>query len=94
MTTSDRAFVPVADVTAGLIERYDSEYERPITNRWIGGILRRRLNLRTYKSHGIYVVPVSERPKVEALCARYGIYVITDIAPPAPSGDVGTSGTS
>lgn len=91
MANMDRAVVPVADVTVGLIERYGAEYERPITNRWIGGILRRRLNLRTYKSHGIYVVPMSERVKVEALCSRYGVYVISDIT---PSGDVGTSGTS
>jgi hypothetical protein len=94
MANLDRAVVPVADVTVGLIERYGTEYERPITNRWIGGILRRRLNLRTYKSHGIYVVPMSERAKIEALCGRYGVYVISDLSSPAPSGDVGTSGTS
>jgi hypothetical protein len=94
MTISERAFVPLEDVTVGLIERYGAEYERPITNRWIGGVLRRRLNLRTYKSHGIYVVPTTERTKIEALCARYGVYVITGIASPAPLGDVGTSGTS
>ena len=94
MMTSERAFVPLADVTVGLIERYGAEYERPITNRWVGGTLRRRLNLRTYKSHGIYVVPATERAKIEALCTRYGVYVITGITTPAPSGDVGTAGTS
>ena len=66
MATIDRAVVPVADVTAGLIERYGDEYERPITNRWIGGILRKRLNLQTYKSHGIYVVPMTERTEGRA----------------------------
>jgi len=94
MAISERAFVPLEDVTVGLIERYGAEYERPITNRWVGGVLRRRLNLRTYKSHGIYVVPMSERAKIEALCVRYGVYVITGIASPTPAGDVGTSGTS
>ena len=57
------------------------EYERPITNRWVGGILRKRLNLQTYKSHGIYVVPMSERTKIELLCTRYGISSIADVAP-------------
>ncbi len=94
MATSERAFVPLANVTVALIERYGAEYERPITNRWVGGVLRRRLNLRTYKSHGIYVVPASERTKIDALCARYGVYVITGIVSPPPSGDMGTSGTS
>src|SRR6202163_1903825 len=37
MSTSSRPVIPVADVTGGLIERYGAEYERAITNRWIGG---------------------------------------------------------
>ena len=64
-----------------------------VTNRWVGGILRKRLNLQTYKSHGVYVVPASERTKIELLCTRYGINSITDLAPAVQSGDVGTSGT-
>jgi hypothetical protein len=94
MATSARAVVPVADVTAGLIDRYGTEYDRPITNRWVGGILRKRLNLHTYKSHGVYVVPMGERTKVELLCARYGVSVITDVGNVIQLGDVGTAGTS
>jgi hypothetical protein len=93
MSTSSRPVVPVADITAGLIERYGAEYERSITNRWIGSILRRKLNLQTYKSHGVYVVPITERPKIELLCGRYGVNVITDIPVQNQEGDVGTSGT-
>jgi hypothetical protein len=80
----------------GLIERYGAEYDWPITNRWIGGILRKRLNLQTYKSHGVYVVPMTERTKVELLCSRYGVNVITDVSPSAgeETGDVGDVGTS
>jgi hypothetical protein len=78
MVSFQRPVVPIADVASGLIERYGSEYERPITNRWIGSILRRRLNIRTYKTHGVYVVPINERSKVELLCARYGVGIITD----------------
>jgi hypothetical protein len=78
MLTSSRPVVPVADITVGLIERYGAEYERSITNRWIGSILRKKLNLQTYKSHGVYVVPLTERPKIELLCGRYGVNVITD----------------
>jgi hypothetical protein len=89
METSMRPVVPVADVASGLIERYGEEYDRPITNRWIGGILKKRLNIHTYKSHGVYVVPANERAKVEILCARYGVHVIAE----TPAGDVGTLGT-
>jgi hypothetical protein len=73
MASSQRPVVPVADVAFALIERYGAEYERPITNRWIGSILRKRLNVQTYKSHGVYVVPMNERPKIEVLCRRYGV---------------------
>src|SRR5262249_40160640 len=89
MNTSSRSVIPIADVTQGLISRYGAEYERPITNRWIGGILRKNLNLRTYKSHGIYVLPVSEREKIELMCERYGV----NSAMHSGEGDVGTSGT-
>jgi len=89
METSQRPIVPVADIAAGLVDRYGEEYDRPITNRWVGGILRKHLNIRTFKSHGIYVVPVAERGKVEILCTRYGI---TGIAGSPPPGDMGTWG--
>src|SRR5206468_3133967 len=75
MATTDRPVVPVADITMGLIERYGAEYERPITNRWIGSVLRRKLNLQTYKSHGVYVLPMSERQRVQLLCGRYDVNV-------------------
>jgi len=76
MTASERPVIPVADIVAIFIERYGFEYERPITNRWIGSILRKRLNVGTYKSHGVYVVPLGERSKIELLCGRYGVSVI------------------
>ena len=36
----ERPTVPVSDVTAVFVSRYGQEYERPITNRFVGGILR------------------------------------------------------
>src|ERR1700724_265024 len=78
MTGSQRPVVPVADIVAVFIERYGFEYERPITNRWIGNILRKRLNIGTYKRHGVFVVPTGDRSKIELLCARYGVSVISD----------------
>jgi hypothetical protein len=91
MLTSSRPVVPVGDITVGLIERYSAEYERTITNRWVGSVLRKKLNLQTYKSHGVYVVPLSERPKIELMCGRYGVNVITDLPLEERAGDMGTS---
>ena len=70
---SERPNIPVAEVTVGFIARFGQEYDRPITNRFVGGILRKRLRLSTYKSHGVYVVPTTEKSKVDQLCVRYGV---------------------
>jgi hypothetical protein len=88
---SERPVVAVADIVAGLNDRYADEYDRPITNRWVGSILRKRLNIRTYKSHGVYVVPMQERSKIELLCRRYDIGVEAELDPERGQGDVGTS---
>ncbi len=73
LSKAGRANIPVSELTAAFVGRFGKEYERPITNRFIGGILRKRLRLLTYKSHGVYVVPVTEKPKVDQLCIRYGV---------------------
>ena len=81
LAISERPVIPVAEVATGLIERYGAEYDRPITNRWVGGIMRKRLNIHTYKSHGVYVVPISERSKIEMLCSRYGVDFMKQAGP-------------
>ena len=83
MSSSERPVVPVSDIVTGLVERYGGEYDRPITNRWVGSVLRKRLNIRTYKSHGVYVVPVQEHSKIELMCTRYGITFI-----PSPAAEI------
>lgn len=55
--------------------------------RWVGWCLRERLKLTAIKSNGVFVLPASERPKVEALAVRYGVGPpVASTAPPAPSG--------
>ncbi|WP_027576069.1 hypothetical protein [Bradyrhizobium sp. WSM1743] len=94
MLSSNRRVVPVADITIGMIRRYGAEYDLPISNRWIGSILRKTPNLQTYKSHGVYVVPITEKEKAEMLCRRYGVSVTMDTASTEARGDLGTSATS
>lgn len=63
----------VKDITSWFADRYGEEYERRIASKYIGSVIRRRLRLKTQKSHGVYVIPPSELPRREALCERYGI---------------------
>ena len=53
--------------------RYGEDYERKITPKWIGWIIRRRLKLATEKRHGTFVIGASEGPKLDRLYERYGI---------------------
>tara|TARA_R110002124_G_scaffold153244_2_gene320286 strand:- start:21498 stop:22826 length:1329 start_codon:yes stop_codon:yes gene_type:complete len=62
-----------------IAERFNAErcLERGglVSNKWLGHALRNRLGLRTTKSGGIYVVPVSEYPKLVVIAHRYGVRI-------------------
>jgi hypothetical protein len=69
--TSERR-APLSEIMQTFNKRYASDFERHVSVREVGGIIRKRLRLFTYKSHGIYVVPTAESSKVRELCYRYG----------------------
>jgi hypothetical protein len=73
MERSEKGAIAIGEIGEVVNWAYSKEYDRPITNRWIGHVVRRKLNLMTHKSHGVFVIPVSERPKLEALFERYGV---------------------
>lgn len=64
--------VSLAEIAAAFTTAYAGEYERPITNRWIGSVLR-RLGIALYKSNGVFVLLPGQVERVAALCARYGV---------------------
>jgi hypothetical protein len=63
----------LAEIVAMFATRFGADFERPITSRYLGSLLRTRLHLVSYKTKGVYVVPVAEKAKVDALCPRYGV---------------------
>jgi hypothetical protein len=63
----------IKDITSWFVDRYGMDYERKITSKWIGTIIRKKLKLKTQKSHGVYIIPLSERPKLDRLFEKYGI---------------------
>jgi hypothetical protein len=70
---AEGANVGVREVAERFNDEHNAEYGGPRTNRWIGHILRTRLHLTTRKSDGVYVIPATEKPKIEALIARMGV---------------------
>jgi hypothetical protein len=67
------AALSVKDIAARFSEIHAAEYGRPITPKWLGGILRRKLGLKPEKSHGIFLIPPAERPKLSRLYEKYGL---------------------
>jgi len=63
----------IKDITNWFIDRYGADYERKITAKWIGGVIRKRLNLKPQKSNGVFIISLSEKPKLERLYERYGL---------------------
>ncbi len=43
----ERTSVPVSEIAAAFVRQHGSEYERPITARLVGSVLRKRLQLAT-----------------------------------------------
>lgn len=70
---SEHGNLPIKDITAAFAERHAAEHEHAATNQWIGALVRRKLGLRTHKSHGNYGIPLTERPKLNRLFERYGL---------------------
>lgn len=70
--------VSIKEITDTFASRYADEYDRRITAKWIGSVVRRSLQLRTQKSHGVFVLCPSETAKLARLYEKYGI---------GPSGD-------
>ena len=63
----------VKEITSWFIDRYGDDYDRRITAKWMGHIIRARLSLKTHKSHGVFVIPIEERPKLTWLFEKYGV---------------------
>jgi hypothetical protein len=86
-----RSKLAVGEVTAAFIARYGREHERPITSKWMGNIIRRRLHVKTIKSNGVFIVPHTEFERLERLYEKYGLVdAPTDQA--EANGDIRTSG--
>src|SRR5581483_9823569 len=63
----------IRDITSEFVARHGNEYERRVTPRWIGSIIRRRLGLRPSRSTGIFTLGPEEVAKLAALYERYGL---------------------
>ncbi len=71
----------IKDITSWLSDQHGEEYERKVTARWVGSVIRRKLHLKSAKTRSGYVIPPEELPKVDRLYERYGITADRDDGP-------------
>src|SRR5437867_6548420 len=55
----------VKDITSWFVDRHGMDYERKVTGKWVGNILQRKLQLKTERRGGEYIIPESERSKLQ-----------------------------
>ena len=67
------ARLSVKEITEWFVDRHGEEYDRRVTAKWVGSVIRKKLHLKAQKSHGVFVIPVTEKPKLERLYEKYGI---------------------
>jgi len=63
----------VKAITGWFTDRYGEDYERKITGKWIGNIIRKRLSLKTERQGGLFIISESQKSKMERLFERHGI---------------------
>ena len=63
----------VREITTRFNAKHATDLDRQATPKWIGNILRRKLRLVLQKSHGVFLVPLSEQPKLLRLYERYDV---------------------
>lgn len=67
------ARLAIQDIASEFAARFGEQYERRVTPRWIGSIVRRRLGLRPNRNTGVFLLGPEEVAKLSSLYARYGI---------------------
>ena len=68
-------------IASRFFEQYEQEYDRKITPRWIGSIIRQRLGLATERRQGHYVIAAGERQKLMRLYEKYGLVERKEVVP-------------
>jgi hypothetical protein len=64
---------PISDIASRFNQISAGDLGQPMTNKWVGSFVRRRLRLATLKTGGVYAIPTTERTKIYGLAERFGL---------------------
>lgn len=73
LLTSDEPRLSIKDITNRFVERFGDDYERKVTAKWIGSLVRKRLGLKPQRLHGTFVIPLEDMPKLNRLREKFGL---------------------
>ena len=63
----------IKEIAERFIARHSEDFEYKITPKWVGGIIRKKLGLKSYRRGGVFYIAESEEEKIERLFERYGL---------------------
>jgi len=70
--------IAIKDIAGRFATRFGDDYDRRISPKWIGSLIRRKLHLRPRKIRGVFVINASEFKDISRLYERYGINPSTE----------------
>lgn len=73
ITSANPEKVSIKELTIEFIKKYSDDYERKITPKWIGSVVRRKLGIKTYKSGGLFFISQKELRKTFVLKEKYEV---------------------
>lgn len=73
LRVAPKTVLPLQEIVSAFSSRFGGDYDRLITSRYVGGILRNRLGLPLYKTNGVIAVSLKDSSRLDALFARYGV---------------------
>lgn len=80
LVAKPNARLAIQDITRVFLVRYGDQYQRRVTPRWIGSLVRRRLGLRPSRSTGVFTLGPEDVARLASLYARYGVEPIAEEA--------------
>jgi hypothetical protein len=76
----------VKEITALFADRHEADYDRKVSPKWVGFLLRRKLGLQPQRVGGAFVLPPTESAKLARLYEKYGLVEAKDAAVPEERG--------
>lgn len=81
VASPDEQALSVREIAQWFSDRHGTEYQRPITPKWIGSLIRTRLHLKTKRGRdGGFAIALEEIPKLKRLYERYGLVEVAAVS--------------